>query len=536
MKVRTALFSCLACLCPLVLVSPVRAQGGPPGGGSSGQWVITYDYAATGTQTRPNLPPLWGQISLPIDHTETGNTGTSVGVNSYWAGQNFQTAQISYTNTITAHLKWMHIDSYDPSGNPVWKPAPNAPKKVYIAKSSYVNWNKGTVETYAGSTASGSCSDGLGDPDAETAGSGYAFGTHVIQKKSSSGSVDITCQQSASCTVTDGTPTSPYSQYPGFIPHYQSEAFVRWSFSVALTDRSVSISREGAHDEWTDDDGNTHGDTIRSYKRTDPLFGNTVTTPVVNWQQFDAVLSGSWHTKIVMFDFNVNTVPDVSYQWQPAYSAATMFWNQWSQKFGQQNWLIDHWNGSSGGPDPDTMTYTATDNQDGISATAVYYLTRHDIYEEMSHHTDNTIEINERPAGSGNINNPSDKNMDVLGGYYEVSGGWSLGINFQPDLDVDGWQLANLGLSLSYTYTVATNAGQNCPGILLPPHTYTYLTIKDTYTRPWGTAYKWDAGGFAGEVAFDFQVPRPAGYSLHMHEPISFNSNAPGGGGGSGGA
>lgn len=199
-------------------------------------------------------------------------------------------------------MKWMQSDGVDAQGNPKWKPASNPPKKVYVAESSYVEWHKGTVGTYEGSSGSGTCSDGLDDQDYEVGSAGTSRGTHYTQKDGSSGSIDITCQQSANCTVTDGTPSSPYSQYPGYQPHYQSEAFMTWSFSVAPTDRGVDISSSldatyhCSHEDGTtihtpvlnvmDGAGTMRGDTL-GY---DPMYPNNAAFFI----DYKANVAGQW--------------------------------------------------------------------------------------------------------------------------------------------------------------------------------------------------------------------------------------------------
>ncbi len=532
MKVRIVLLCLLTSLCflsLLSLLSPAHAQGyggyggggggggGVPGSGGPGyggpHWVITSECKGSRTATvpDPNNPTQQTTIKEPIVMTSgsymSGEGGDTVG--------NFPTGKATYDNKIHFHVRWVGNDG---------KIAPNAPKKVFLQKIAGVCWGGGFW--HDGGSVTGTNDDGLGDPDKLTAPyNSNSTGVHVVQKNGSSGNIDITFTQCSEVDAADGAiatlPQLPWCQ-----------GYMSWYCGVSFTDRNVTISREGAHNEWTDDDGNTHGDTIRSYTANhDTMYGITLSGIIKNWQQFDAALSGSWNMKAVTTGHGSSQyVPDVAYTWQPQYSGATMFWNQWLQDMGQQIYDIDSFKGSTGSPTPDTMTYTVTDNQDGITATAVYYLKRHDVYEETSHQTEAAY-ANERQAGSPAVYNRGDKPIEVPGGYVEESGSHTIGVSVQPDALVGGWELKTLGLSIGYSYTYTVNSGQNAAPITLPPGTYTYAKLRDTYTRHWGTADQWDAGGFTGATSFDFMVPRPPGYEIYMAGPYPTGSGEPGGGG-----
>ncbi len=181
------------------------------------------------------------------------------------------------------------------------------------------------------------------------------------------------------------------------------------------------------------------------------------------------------------------------------------------------------------------MTYTATDRQDGATATAKYFFTVHDPLEEKEHHINRDIERNVRLAGSPEIKNQSyTQSLEAPGGYVERSDSYDIGVSIDLGFAVSKWILDGLGISPSFTYTVTVNAGQPAAGITLPPRTYSYAVIYDTYERHWGNADEWDAAGFVGNEPFDFTIPRAPGWGIRMVPPIRLSDDG-GGTGNSGG-
>ena len=162
-------------------------------------------------------------------------------------------------------------------------------------------------------------------------------------------------------------------------------------FTVTPDDRSVSLSRQNAHNETVDSDGTTKGDTRFSYSvfypgyPGDPPYAGTEW----NWQQFSAALSGGWHTKTVYtggHPASSTQVPDISVQWNPAYSGATYQWNQWQQNLGTLRFDAGDWAGKPDSPNTEVLTYSVTDNVDGAKADATYVLTKHDILDIKDEH------------------------------------------------------------------------------------------------------------------------------------------------------
>ena len=74
--------------------------------------------------------------------------------------------------------------------------------------------------------------------------------------------------------------------------------------STRFDNRSVGISRVGAHDEWTDGEGNKHGDSIYSAKRDVFLAGD-----YKNFLRYNTSLFGSWSYRRLT-GFNVTSTWD----------------------------------------------------------------------------------------------------------------------------------------------------------------------------------------------------------------------------------
>lgn len=94
------------------------------------------------------------------------------------------------------------------------------------------------------------------------------------------------------------------------------------------------------------------------------------------------------------------------------------------------------------------------------------------------------------------------------------------------------WKLSTLGISPNFSYAVTINAGQQAPNVILPPRTYSYAEIYDTYERHWGVVDKWDTAGYVGEDSFDFSVPRAPGWGIRMVTPLRIDDRGSGGNGG----
>ena len=232
------------------------------------------------------------------------------------------------------------------------------------------------------------------------------------------------------------------------------------NFEAAADTRTVSISREGARSEFQDSDGTIHGDTVYSARRTTAPAnsGNFYTEDGLNWQVFHSYLFSDWGSGTTGI-------------WSPAYSGATLDWNLWSMPYGD----VSYWNdvpiGSPTNPTQRALTFTATDPVDGASATAAYLMTIHDRIEVLTHNVDNSITKNIRPAGSPDVRNEGGTDIEVPGGYLELSDSYSIGFEVSIDPTVSIW-VASLG-HISLSYTITLNAGQQASPITLHPGTYT---------------------------------------------------------------
>lgn len=148
-------------------------------------------------------------------------------------------------------------------------------------------------------------------------------------------------------------------------------------------------------------------------------------------------------------------------------------------------------------------------------------------YVEITHHWDNSIGLNDRPAGSGALYNHTDHAVTAPGGWVTSEGRVSFDGSMAADIEADQWELKHLGLSLNYTYTFEGRARTIAPPLSLPPHTFTYLRIQDTYVRHWGTLRRQDAKGLTQDVPFDFMVPRIPGSVIYMGGPYRIDTGEP---------
>ena len=299
---------------------------------------------------------------------------------------------------------------------------------------------------------------------------------------------------------------------PGNRGSDRGEVGVDIQSSSELDDRSVTLTRDGAHDERLDEDGTTiHGDTIYSYTY---YFGTMTTqgqSDVLNTQEFVANLGGDWTEHEVRYDVlpgQTHMVKGTDHQWSPRseHSHSPDDWNKASFDipYGNKNLSAysaqPKWEGSPTGKAEETITYTVHDNRNGegdLVAKPKYVLHIHD-QVELDHETTEAARVNVILYNSnGQYIVTSDDPNGTKAGQVGVeagtssSSGWSAGASF----DVSKW-IDDLGLDFQYqrsneqsTTTTATL------GFDVPPGQKAYAMVTHEYIRHHKYVYLYDTGG-----------------------------------------
>lgn len=478
---KVSLWKMGAMLCLALLASFVRTAEAQLGA----RWDGPY-YETSGSFSLPG-----GTMSWPAN-----STGVQSPLAAFGAGTNRPSATISGSGTIKATFYWINEQ-----GVRAIPPPDKATLPVLVTSSAM--WSVTTGDPSKVS-ASGLAENGFDDPEVPVSNGygGRKQGKHLLKLNGTLGTavciIDLSATASGSSTTGGGM------------------VGVSVGATVAKDTRSASLSRRGARGEVVDGSGNTHGDTIYSHLAKIWTDGGLISGLVENWQQFDVTLNGSWS---LAWDAHGNVVPNVDWFWRPAHSQATVYWNKWLVGQGNQIWDIDAWKGVTG-PVSATMTYKATDRRDGATATALYHFTVHDPIEERESYIDRTIRGNVRSANSPSVENQSyTETITVPGGTAGIASSYTVGVSISLNWPVSVWSMDKLGISPSFTRTVQINASQQTPPVTLPPRTFSYAVLFDTYERHWGEVTKWDEGGFVGVEPYDYRIPREPGWGIEMAVP-----------------
>jgi hypothetical protein len=397
--------------------------------------------------------------------------------------------------TITTTLTWV--------GDGL--PPPKTP--VYLKETA-------NTTVYFGPNGSATADDGFGDPTPNP-NDVVSSGSHLTQHDGSSGTITLIRTLTCSATGTVGNQSGPGNGTSG--------VGVMFNYSVAEDNRGVTLTRQGAHGETVDAEGNRHGDTLYSYYQSTygGDFGQVITQNIINWQYFTANVVGSW---LQYLDGTTYPLLSFTWTWTPNESQDT--WNNgiWSMPDGQLAVDITPtgttYTGSDS-PQSQTITYTATSTTDGTQATATYYLTMHDPYETVTSQTANTYGTWTNFPGMPQVPNYSNQTVSSGQGYVEQSISVSFGVSIQPNITVGTFELGKLGLGANASFTYTINAGQTANPVQVPPNYYTILQYAGAYVEHTGTADVWDTGGPLGITSFDFLVPN--GWGLRMMPPMAFN-------------
>ncbi|HVT11043.1 MAG TPA: hypothetical protein VHE55_02150 [Fimbriimonadaceae bacterium] len=275
-----------ACLLLCACLSSGQTQGGGgsggSGSGSSGSgWKLSFrthgDSVTTYTGATPTDIP-WGIAG----HLGEWEDSPVIAPGGSWPFGVPYGASASATNSGSVDVK---IE---------WQGTGPAPDHLWLDVNSSATW----------SGQAGSCDDGQGDQPTAQFGGSVSKGDHTIRVQYPGSAVILSYSLEASCAATGD---------------FEACVACGVSFSAAVSDRSATVSRSGAHDEWIDSQGCTNGDSIWSmYDRNNLVY-------IYNTQHFVPLWSGQWH-QYPYPDWphdNVSVTwhgPDFSYYYTPEYN------------------------------------------------------------------------------------------------------------------------------------------------------------------------------------------------------------------------
>lgn len=385
-----------------------------------------------------------------------------------------------------------------------WAGSTPAPSHLNLLLTTRARAEAGAV----GSSMYGSASASVGDVSASASATGVNAiqwisdvqaqrRKRLIRVPTSGGRAVVTLEAS-------GMAWANHSEPPGndlLIARGYSEV----DASIELDNRSVALQRLGQPRGETYDirTNTTYGHTTRSYPYREDTGEGIFWFNRFNWQQFTTRFSGDWtygwftDPPII---WQQTYRPDVSWSWSPDNDRDNR-WNygRFSMPMGEQ-WRDENgdWQGASDDPITYNITYTATDNRDGATATANYVLTVHDHYEEKTYRWEDRFE------------NWRQCSRDLVGpGHFTASE--SVEIAYSLSTDVGGpvgkWIASMLGIdvNLSATKNYVSTSGVE---VEVPQGQYTYMEMGDHYYYHIGTADVWDEDGHVAEEAFTIrEVP-----------------------------
>ena len=162
----------------------------------------------------------------------------------------------------------------------------------------------------------------------------------------------------------------------------QAYASVTVAGGVKPDDRTVTVHREGAHNETQDPDGTVHGDTTFSYfaRGGGP---RPVTRMSLNVQKFYPSFGGAWPFNPNYVSGGADPVYKISWLWSPQFFDDTWASQANNIDFGTLYFVSNsqEWHGTQDAVKTSVVTYTAKDLTDGAVATGNYVLRIHDIYD-----------------------------------------------------------------------------------------------------------------------------------------------------------
>ena len=264
--------------------------------------------------------------------------------------------------------------------------------------------------------------------------------------------------------------------------------------------RSVTLSRANAHNEWWEGDVR-HGDTTYSYS----LKAINGSYQQKNTQHFTANFSEGWTTRTF---YSLNTdVPEPyevkgnGHEWSPS-SEAPYIWNQASFgiPFGKMNVWSSGWEGSPTGEDEMEITYIVKDNRNNegeVTAEQKYVLHFHDPVE-LDRETRSRVTVNAvlRRGNGTTIDTPNEPGGVKTGSKtIEIGVASSEGVSVGASFDVTQF-IAFLGLDFQYSVQDETSLSTSATlDEDIPAGRYSYAMVTHVYERVHQYLFKYDAGG-----------------------------------------
>ena len=307
-----------------------------------------------------------------------------------------------------------------------------------------------------------------------------------VSKEQTSGTVSLSLGAESS---------APGDQRP--IARRKDEAFAELDVRTKVDTRSVSISRHGAHDEWTDGEGNKHGDSIYSAKSDVVLAGD-----YKNFLRYDTALFGSWSTDVNGFDVTSTWDPQgfdqITGKDSTGAQGFTNFGTPTVKQAGWRDYFATYYDGSPSGKKEFTSTYTVTDNVDGAVGEGKYYLTLHDPVEEAGKSviTDyDVVHLVTLPGGQNFFRGPNSDNAEERH-LYSLTEHTEYGYGASATIGIEGFQDL-LGLSVHGNVDVSAEADVEVK-VRVPKLTENqecYLIAVYPFQRKYVKFWKYDSGG-----------------------------------------
>ena len=279
------------------------------------------------------------------------------------------------------------------------------------------------------------------------------------------------------------------------------EGITSLSFSMSSEedDRSVTLSRSGAHDEWTDGDV-THGDTTYSYDS----YGMDGMRPQVNTQHLVANFGGGWTTRTHyrLDNGQAYVAKGDSHQWSPS-SDDPNLWDHWNHAIyamphGNLSLHPSGWDGTATGQTQLSFTYTVKDNRNNegeITVKPKYVLHVHDPVEVISDtsYLDSILVTVFQESGMPIVRSETNDSGTITYGTAKSSG-WS--VNWSLDKDVLLF-LKPLGISVDAGYESSSEeyVERTTPPTTVSPDKYRYLQVRHHYNRHTTNFWAYDTGG-----------------------------------------
>jgi hypothetical protein len=476
-------------LSPALVPEPPGGGGGGGGGSGNPHWQITVTRSGQttisvrnpgGQEVYPSGTYPWGNPNPPEPSLIWMDVGYTVTINS--AG----------THTVSA----VRVDA---QGNPATPP--DDKKKLHLLLTAHAGWSL-NVDDSLQCSISHSADDGWADPeDVEysfyNGVNGASDGKHLITLDGSSGTATYTCQQqhanisvqstgasgtvSASCSLTALEDTRAVTISSAVDPTY---------YRVLSGGVPTQVANVRAAD------GTMYGDTVIPFP-----YGVSIA--------YSAATVGAWAN-------------NSEYHW---YSSLTGYWDQGTFQPAAIPDLNPVYSGNLTAGSVDHIFIHLIDSADSANATANYYMTFHDKYENWATPTMINHPI---PFGPWPDNPPSNDwtllysadNRTSVTQTPSVTLSWSItktesgtigGQLVTQATDPAGFVALQTNASITSTTEVSCSISQTIP-VTVPPYSVVDVYVAPTWVELAGTCSLWGASGYVGDIAWSgVRVPNSGG-------------------------